>query len=314
MSLSADQSKSLRLTKEIGDLRSKEAAETKKEADATKKMNAALSSASRASSQSFASMYRNTAAREAKNIETAQDRRARYSSDIARKSQELAGVQERIARTEEASRRAAASADAKRRKDDEKARKDLASANHKLRQDYEARIANLEAQIAAQIETQASNTEPFTVTAEEGQSEPYDLFISHAWADKEEFVEPFVKKAEAAGLRVWYDKFALQWGDSIRQKIDEGLRSAYFGVVVLSPNFFSRPWPNYELDGLVQRDLSGKGRLLPIWHRLTQDDVEKHAPSLAGRLALSTASSTSDAIVQELIIIRDRFKDALREE
>jgi hypothetical protein len=95
-------------------------------------------------------------------------------------------------------------------------------------------------------------------------------------------------------------------------KIDEGLRNAYFGVVVLSPNFFERPWPNYELDGLLQRDLSGKGRLLPIWHRLTQDDVAKHAPSLAGRLALSTASSTSDAIVQELITIRDRFKDAMQ--
>jgi hypothetical protein len=39
--------------------------------------------------------------------------------------------------------------------------------------------------------------------------------------------------------------------------------------------------------------------------------VARHAPSLAGRLALSTASSASDAIVQELITIRDRFKEAL---
>ena len=96
------------------------------------------------------------------------------------------------------------------------------------------------------------------------------------------------------------------------KKIDEGLRNTYFGVVVLSPNFFSRPWPNYELDGIVQRYLSGSGRLLPIWHRLTQDDVERYAPSLAGRLALSTASSSSDAIVRELIEVRNRFKGALQ--
>lgn len=311
MSLSMDRNLATRLTKEISDLRSKEAGELKKEADATKKLNSAMASASKASSQSSASMHLSTATREAKNVEAAQDRRARYSADGARKSQELARIQDRIARAEEAERKATASAEKKRLQNDERARKDLASANTKLRRDYEARVANLEAQLMAQIETQASNTRPYKVLPAEGETEPYDFFISHAWADKEEFVDSFVKKAEAAGLRVWYDKFALQWGDPIRQKIDEGLRSAYFGVVVLSPNFFARPWPNYELDGLIQRDLSGSGRLLPIWHRLTQDDVEKQAPSLAGRLALSTASSTSDAIVQELITIRNRFRDAL---
>jgi hypothetical protein len=124
-------------------------------------------------------------------------------------------------------------------------------------------------------------------------------------------VDALVAKAEAAGLRVWYDQFAIQWGQSIRQKIDEGLRKAYFGVVVLSPNFFERPWTNYELDGILQRDLSGRGRLLPIWHRLTLDDIQTYAPSLAGRLALSTATSTTDAIVQELIAVRDGFRAAL---
>lgn len=312
MSLSSDRSTVSGLTKEISDLRSKEAAEIRREADATKKMNAAQASASRASSASGKSSYLSTAAREAQNIETAQDRRARHSADIARKTQELSRAQDRITKAEEAERKASAAADAKRRKYDDKVRKDLAAANDKLRRDYEARVGNLEAQLAAQIEAQASDTAPFEVTTPEGEQEPYDLFISHAWADKVEFVDGFVKKATEAGLRVWYDRFAVQWGDSIRQKIDEGLRNAYFGVVVLSPNFFERPWPNYELDGLLQRDLSGKGRLLPIWHRLTQDDVKKHAPSLAGRLALSTASSTSDAIVQELITVRDRFKEAMK--
>lgn len=312
MSLSMDRSTFTRLTKEIGDLRSKEAGELKKEADATRRANAATDQARRASSTSSASSYLSTANREMQNIGRAQTNRSRYSNDIARKSQEAARLQERISRAEEAERNAARLGDEKRRRDDEKARKALEGANSRLRQDYEARVTNLEAQIAAQIESQASSTAPFEVSAAEGETEPYDFFISHAWADKEEFVDGFVRKAEDAGLRVWYDKFALAWGDPIRQKIDEGLRSAYFGVVVLSPNFFARPWPNYELDGIIQRDLSGKGRLLPIWHRLTQDDVEKHAPSLAGRLALSTASSSSDAIVKELITVRDRFKDALK--
>lgn len=310
MSLNSDRSTASRLTKEINNLRSSEAAEIKKEADATKKANAAHASASRASSQSSVSMYLNTVNREHKAAETAQQRRARYSNDIAKKSVELARVQDRIARDEESERKTSAAADGKRRIADEKSRKSLADANVKLRHDYESRVSNLEDQLTAIIEAQASSTKPFEITAAEGQSEPYDIFVSDASADKEEFVDSLVQKARLAGLRVWYDDFALEWGDSIRQKIDNGLRSTYFGVVVLSPNFFSRPWPNYELDGLIQRDLSGKGRILPIWHRLTQDDVERYAPSLAGRIALSTSSSTSDSIVEELARVLQIYKHA----
>lgn len=311
MSLNSERTSAARIMKEISDLRSKEAAESKKEAGATKKVNSSMASAQRATSLPSASMHQRAAAAETKNIEASQQRRARHSADIAKKSQELVRVQDRIARGEEVLRKADARVESKRRQDDDKSKKALEAETKRLRRDYEARVASLEAQIAAQVATQASSTPSFKVAAAEGQTVPYDFFISHAWADKAEFVDVFVKKAEAAGLKVWYDKFAMRWGDSLRQKIDEGLRSAYFGVVILSPNFFERPWPNYELDGILQRDLSGQGRLLPIWHRLTQDDVEKHAPSLAGRLALSTAVSSSDAIVQELIIARDSFKAAL---
>ena len=118
--------------------------------------------------------------------------------------------------------------------------------------------------------------------------------------------------AKQQGVRVWYDRFSISWGDSIRQKIDLGFRNSYFGVVVLSPDFFSRPWTNYELDAIIQRDLSGDGRILPIWHRLTKDDVQQHAPSLVGRLALSTASLSSDAIVEELIRVRNQYKHAVK--
>jgi hypothetical protein len=146
----------------------------------------------------------------------------------------------------------------------------------------------------------------------EGRATPYDFFISHASADKEDFVDGLVNGATTAGLDVWYDQSALIWGDSIRKKIDDGLRCSYFGVVVLSPNFFERPWTQYELDAIVQRDLSGSGRLLPIWHRLTQDDVAQHAPSLAGRLALPTSNYSTDQIVSELLTMRDRFKAVAR--
>jgi hypothetical protein len=308
LSLSLDRSTAARIQKDINDLQRRQSEEMKKVAQATKNMNTAMASASRASSPSTAQSYINTANREAKNLETAQDRAARCSADISRKMDDLARAQSRVLAGEEKERQDQAAAYAKQRKADENARKKLQADNLTLSRD----LADLKKQLTAAMETQANSTQPFVVEAAEGRAKPYDFFISHASADKEDFVDALVAKAGAAGLDVWYDQNAINWGDSIRQMIDDGLRRSYFGVVVLSPNFFERAWTQYELDAIVQRDLSGSGRLLPIWHRLTQDDVAKHAPSLAGRLALPTSSYSTDQIVTELLIMRDRFKAAAR--
>lgn len=80
MSLQYDRSTVTRLQKELSDLQRKQAEEMKRVALATKNMNSALASASRASSPSSASSYLSTANREAKNVETAQGRAAAYGA------------------------------------------------------------------------------------------------------------------------------------------------------------------------------------------------------------------------------------------
>jgi len=308
MSLSIDRSTAARLQKDINDLQRKQAEEMKKVAQATKNMNSALASASRTSSSSIAKSYMSAADREAKNIEVAQEKAARFGTEISRKMSDLTHAQERVSKGEERQRKDQAALYERERKIDEDSRNKLRDDNLTLSRD----LANLKAQLTAAIETQAATTQPFVVENAEGQATPYDFFISHASADKEDFVDGLASRAAAAGLNVWYDRSALVWGDSIRQKIDDGLRRSYFGVVVLSPHFFERPWTQYELDAIVQRDLSGSGRLLPIWHHLSKDDVAAHAPSLAGRLALPTSSYSTEQIVEELLVMRDRFKSFAR--
>jgi TIR domain len=173
----------------------------------------------------------------------------------------------------------------------------------KQRRVYDQKIRELENQLLQQ----ASMTFIPTLKGDES-GVVHDFFISHASEDKAEFVDDLVAKAHLRGLDVWYDNSVLEWGDSLRQKIDQGLSGVYFGVVVLSENFFKKPWPQYELDGLVQKDMLGTGRLLPIWHKVTVDEVAKHTPSLAGRLALNTALNSADEIVLELIKMRDKFR------
>ena len=85
----------------------------------------------------------------------------------------------------------------------------------------------------------------------------YDVFISHASEDKEQFVKPLVVALEAAGYKVWYDEFTLKVGDSLRRSIDSGLSNSRYGVVVFSSAFFEKNWTQYELDGLVDPPKSG---------------------------------------------------------
>ena len=128
----------------------------------------------------------------------------------------------------------------------------------------------------------------------------YDVFISHASEDKDEVVRPLAQALLSSGLKVWYDEFELRIGDSLRRKIDNGVARSRFGIVVLSRSFFSKGWPNYELDGLVTRAVSGEQILLPIWHEITKQELIAFSPSLADKLARSTATHTVDEIAAEI--------------
>jgi hypothetical protein len=130
--------------------------------------------------------------------------------------------------------------------------------------------------------------------------ESYDVFISHASEDKDDFVRSLAEALVAHGLTVWYDEFALRIGDSLRQKIDKGLARSRVGLVVLSPAFVSKGWTNYELDGIVTRAVSGEQLLLPIWHNITKQQVIDFSPSLADKLARSTATHTVEDIAHEI--------------
>lgn len=320
MSLSTDRSNLSRINREIADLRAKEATEVRKAVEASKKANAAMDSARRSSSSSSAKSYVSTAERETKNAQTAQTNQSRYAEQAAAKIKSATALQEKIAKEEERERKKAQDADTKRRRDDEARRKfeeqrqrRIDQANDVAARAMQSRIDELEAQVAAQLEAAASATPPFRPMPANGTSDIYDVFVSHAWEDKAGFVDDLVEKMKDVGLKVWYDTDAIEWGGSIRQSIDSGLAGSYFGIAVFSPDFFAKSWTNYELDGLLERAASGEGRLLPIWHRLSKDDVLKYAPSLANRAALNTSFSSADDIVAELVKLRDRYRAAAAE-
>lgn len=128
----------------------------------------------------------------------------------------------------------------------------------------------------------------------------WDVFISHASEDKADVALPLAEALKAIGVTVWLDKIELKIGDSLRRKIDAGLASSRFGVVVMSETFFSKGWTQYELDGLVTRHVNGEQDLLPIWHNMTAAQIRAKSPSLADKIARSTSEFTIDEIAAEI--------------
>ena len=117
----------------------------------------------------------------------------------------------------------------------------------------------------------------------------WDIFISYASEDRDCVAVPLAQALQQVGLKVWLDRQQMQIGDSLREKIDEGLARSCFGVIVLSEHFFAKSWPRRELNGLVAIEESGRKLILPVWHGVDKAMVATHSPILADRVAADTA-------------------------
>lgn len=96
-------------------------------------------------------------------------------------------------------------------------------------------------------------------------SDQKDIFICHASEDKSEVVRPLVKALHDAGISYWYDEAEIKWGDSITEKVNEGLRISRYVIVVLSDAFMSKNWPQRELNSALNIEASsGEVRVLPL--------------------------------------------------
>ncbi len=92
-----------------------------------------------------------------------------------------------------------------------------------------------------------------------------DIFICHAGEDKEEIVRPMVEAFSQSGISCWYDEAEIRWGDSIVQKVNEGLAASRYVVVVFSPAFVQKNWPQRELNAVLNQEAStGEVKVLPL--------------------------------------------------
>ncbi|MEI9428439.1 toll/interleukin-1 receptor domain-containing protein [Mesorhizobium sp. Cs1299R1N3] len=261
------------LQNEIARFQKEDAALLSKEAAALKKINSAREAISRTKIVSTVTSRLKEIERTSNDLASIGKKRAELSGKIASKTKDLNGYI------------------TKQAAEDGRSRKKVADEQKRLILQQENR-----ARLISEQMRQIANVSSAALSADR----KFDFFISHASEDKDAFVRGLASDLSALGAEVFYDEATLKIGDSLRRNIDAGLRNSRFGIVVLSSAFFSKEWPARELDGLTALEVGGQTRILPIWHKVSKDEVARYSPVLADKVALNTSLKTVKEIAEEL--------------
>jgi hypothetical protein len=129
----------------------------------------------------------------------------------------------------------------------------------------------------------------------------WDAFLSYARIDGAEAAEALRSSLEALGVRVWFDEVAIVPGKSQSLQMDQGLRKARAGIVLLTPAYLvGRFWTERELGALLR-----KSTLIPVLHGVDFKAVEEYSgilPDLAGfEIARDDISTIADKIAAALL-------------
>ncbi len=129
-----------------------------------------------------------------------------------------------------------------------------------------------------------------------------DFFACHASEDKD-FVRTLYNSLISEGALVWFDDYEIQVGDSLRVKIEHGLKISTYGIVIISPRLIAkngRGWIQREIGGLMARQDREHPSILPVWHETSATDVAQHLPSLADTVALDASKMTIEEVAKAL--------------
>lgn len=283
-----------RLSKDLANLQQRYSLESKKEADLNTRISQVSRSITKNTSASMLKSKMADIARKESDIAKIQVKKADLLKKQADVEAKLLKARQELAKKEEQETK-------KKLQDQEREQKKLVELGKRTQREQIEQQKRLQAEIERTIQlseqvskVKVSEESPIVSEAK------YDLFISHASEDKEEFVRPLAETLEGMGVKVWYDEFTLKVGDSLRKSIDKGLINSKFGTVIISSSFCTKNWTQYELDAMVAKEMNGHKMILPIWHKVTKDDVLNFSPTLADKVALNTSVSSIEEIANEL--------------
>jgi hypothetical protein len=78
---------------------------------------------------------------------------------------------------------------------------------------------------------------------------------------------------QSHGIETWWDKWCIRPGDSLRQKVEEGLGNCTHFIALLTPTSINKPWVNQEMDAGFIRKLDDHCRFIPLRYRLPANQL-----------------------------------------
>lgn len=89
------------------------------------------------------------------------------------------------------------------------------------------------------------------------------VFLSHSWSDRDK-VRPLAEALLRNGIEVWFDEWEIGPGDSLVQKINEGLAECNVFLVAVSTESVASKWVREELSSAIVRRIEESTRLIPL--------------------------------------------------
>ena len=132
-----------------------------------------------------------------------------------------------------------------------------------------------------------------------------DIFLCHAWDDRQGVAKDLYDLLISNGVSVWFSDKDVGLGVPLMRAIDKGLTNSRIGLVLVTPALLRR----LPQEGIADKELSAllaRDRLVPIVHNTTYEALREVSPLLASRTGLNTAEeSIADvaAKIAELVAI-----------
>lgn len=126
-----------------------------------------------------------------------------------------------------------------------------------------------------------------------------DVFLCHAWDDRQGSAKELHDLLEARGVRVWFSEKDLGLGVPMMRAIDKGLVNSRVGIVLVTPAMLRR----LPAEGIADKELSAllrRERLVPVAHGTTYEELEQVSLLLASRAGLSTAEETMAEVAAKI--------------
>jgi hypothetical protein len=122
-------------------------------------------------------------------------------------------------------------------------------------------------------------------------TDSHKTFLSFGWEDHE-LAKRIAEYLQGNGIETWWAKWEIRAGDSLRQKIDEGLGVCTDFIVLLTPTSIHKPWVNQEMDAGLVRKIELGARFIALRSNLP---VSALPPLFKGMLSPSIDDFESDA-------------------